>query len=338
MRKMLNTLYVTTPEAYLSKDGLNVVVSVKQQEVFRIPVLNIEGIVTFGYMGVSPGLMKLCSDNSISLSFLSPQGRFIGRLQGGIKGNVLLRKKQYQLADDENISLHISKIIVAAKIQNYRNVLRRYIRDYGENENINIAVNGMDMYKRYALKSPDKSVLRGLEGDAANKYFSVFNNLILANKDFEFCGRNRRPPKDPINAMLSFVYTLLANECAAALETVGLDPYIGFMHTLRPGRRSLALDIMEEFRAYLGDRLVLTLINRKQVTQKDFLKQGDESVLMTDNCRNLIIKSWQARKKEEIMHPYLKEKIPIGLLPYAQAMLLARYLREDLDDYPVFLI
>lgn len=338
MRKMLNTLYVTTPEAYLSKDGLNVVVSVKQQEVFRIPVLNIEGIVTFGYMGVSPGLMKLCSDNSISLSFLSPQGRFIGRLQGGIKGNVLLRKKQYQLADDENISLHISKIIVAAKIQNYRNVLRRYIRDYGENENINIAVNGMDMDKRYALKSPDKSVLRGLEGDAANKYFSVFNNLILANKDFEFCGRNRRPPKDPINAMLSFVYTLLANECAAALETVGLDPYIGFMHTLRPGRQSLALDIMEEFRAYLGDRLVLTLINRKQVTQKDFLKQGDESVLMTDNCRNLIIKSWQARKKEEIMHPYLKEKIPIGLLPYAQAMLLARYLREDLDDYPVFLI
>lgn len=335
---MLNTLYVTTPEAYLSKDGLNVVVSVKQQEMFRIPVFNIEGIVTFGYMGVSPGLMRLCSDNSISLSFLSPQGRFIGRLQGGTKGNVLLRKKQYQLADDGNVSLHISKIIVAAKIQNYRNVLRRYIRDYGENENINIAVKGMDMDKRYALKSPDKSVLRGLEGDAANKYFSVFNNLILCNKEFVFSGRNRRPPKDSINAMLSFVYTLLANECAAALETVGLDPYIGFMHTLRPGRQSLALDIMEEFRAYLGDRLVLTLINRKQVTQKDFVKQGDESVLMTENCRNLIIKSWQARKKEEIMHPYLKEKIPIGLLPYAQAMLLARYLREDLDDYPVFLI
>ena len=335
---MLNTLYVTTPEAYLSKDGLNVVVSVKQQEMFRIPVFNIEGIVTFGYMGVSPGLMRLCSDNSISLSFLSPQGRFIGRLQGGTKGNVLLRKKQYQLADDENVSLHISKIIVAAKIQNYRNVLRRYIRDYGENENINIAVKGMDMDKRYTLKSPDKSVLRGLEGDAANKYFSVFNNLILSNKEFVFSGRNRRPPKDSINAMLSFVYTLLANECAAALETVGLDPYIGFMHTLRPGRQSLALDIMEEFRAYLGDRLVLTLINRKQVTQKDFVKQGDESVLMTENCRNLIIKSWQARKKEEIMHPYLKEKIPIGLLPYAQAMLLARYLREDLDDYPVFLI
>ena len=335
---MLNTLYVTTPEAYLSKDGLNVVVSVKQQEMFRIPVFNIEGIVTFGYMGVSPGLMRLCSDNSISLSFLSPQGRFIGRLQGGTKGNVLLRKKQYQLADDENVSLHISKIIVAAKIQNYRNVLRRYIRDYGENENINIAVKGMDMDKRYALKAPDKSVLRGLEGDAANKYFSVFNNLILSNKEFVFSGRNRRPPKDSINAMLSFVYTLLANECAAALETVGLDPYIGFMHTLRPGRQSLALDIMEEFRAYLGDRLVLTLINRKQVTQKDFVKQGDESVLMTENCRNLIIKSWQDRKKEEIMHPYLKEKIPIGLLPYAQAMLLARYLREDLDDYPVFLI
>jgi CRISPR-associated protein Cas1 len=336
MRKLLNTLYVTTPEAYLSKDGLNAVVSVKNEEVFRIPIVNIEGIVTFGYMGASPGLMKLCADNSVSLTFLSPNGYFIGRLQGGTKGNVLLRKKQYQISEDENISLHISQLLVAAKIHNYRSVLCRYIRDHGNNEDLCNVIKVMERDKRESLKSKDKTVLRGLEGDAANNYFSVFNHLILGNK-FVFNGRNRRPPKDPINAMLSFVYTLLANECAAALETVGLDPYVGFMHSLRPGRASLALDLMEEFRAYLGDRLVLTMINRNQISPTDFLKQGEDSVIMTESCKKLIIKSWQNRKKEEIMHPYLKEKIPIGLLPYSQSILLARYLRDDLDDYPVFI-
>lgn len=338
MRKLLNILYITTPESYLKKDGLNVVVSVKEEEVFRIPILNIEGIVTFGYMGASPGLMKLCVDNNVSLTFLSPHGRFVSRIQGETHGNVLLRKRQYQLADDEAFSLHISQLIVGAKIQNYRNVLRRYIRDYGGNEDITEAVKSMDFDKQNVFHSVNKDQLRGLEGDAANCYFAVFNYLMLGKSQFTFNGRNRRPPRDPVNAMLSFVYTLLANECVAAIETVGLDPYVGFMHTIRPGRTSLAFDIMEEFRAYLGDRLVLSLINRGQVSQKDFLMQGDESVTMTDDCRTLIIKSWQARKKEEIIHPYLKEKILIGLLPYAQAMLLARYLRGDIDDYPVFLI
>lgn len=338
MRKLLNILYITTPESYLKKDGLNVVVSVKEEEVFRIPIVNIEGIVTFGYMGASPGLMKLCVDNNVSLTFLSPHGKFVARIQGETHGNVLLRKRQYQLAEDEAFSLHISQLIVGAKIQNYRNVLRRNIRDYGENVDITDAVKAMDFDKLNVLHVTNKDQLRGLEGDAANCYFTVFNNLMLGKSPFAFNGRNRRPPRDPINAMLSFVYTLLANECAAALETVGLDPYVGFMHTIRPGRTSLALDIMEEFRAYLGDRLVLSLINRGQVTPKDFLMQGDQSVTMTDDCRNLVIKSWQARKKEEIIHPYLKEKIFIGMLPYAQAMLLARYLRGDIDDYPVFLI
>jgi CRISPR-associated protein Cas1 len=337
MRKLLNTLYITTPEAYLSKDGLNVVVSVKQEEVFRIPVMNIEGIVTFGYMGASPGLMKLCSDNLVSLTFLSPNGQFIGRLQSGTKGNVLLRKKQYQVSDDESMSLHLSQLFVAGKIHNYRSVLRRYIRDYGDDEDVDNVVRVMDSDRRNSFRTINRDQLRGVEGDAANNYFSVFNHLILG-KNFVFKERNRRPPKDPVNAMLSFVYTLLANECAAALETVGLDPYVGFMHTLRPGRASLALDLMEEFRAYLGDRLVFTLINRNQVSSKDFKNQGEESVIMTDSCRKQIITSWQNRKKEEITHPYLKEKISVGLLPYAQAMLLARYLRGDLDDYPVFLI
>ena len=258
MRKLLNTLYVTTPEAYLSKDGLNVVVSVKQEEVFRIPAINIEGIVTFGYMGASPGLMKLCSDNGIALTFLSPSGRFISRVQGQTKGNVLLRKRQYLLSDNPEWSLSVARLMIAGKIQNYRNILKRYIRDYGENEKVSASVKVLEVAKRDALTATDKSVLMGYEGMASNAYFDVFPELLLSQKqDFPFHGRNRRPPKDAVNAMLSFAYTLLANDMAAALETVGLDPYVGFLHSVRPGRTSLALDMMEELRAYLGDRFVL---------------------------------------------------------------------------------
>lgn len=339
MRKLLNTLYVTTPEAYLSKDGLNVVISVQQKEVFRIPIINIEGIVTFGYMGASPGLMKLCAENGVSLTFLSPQGKFIARVQGPTRGNVLLRTEQYRLADNEDFALHISKLFVGGKIQNYRNILRRYERDYGSNDDVESAVQKLEVRKRDLQRIQDLNQLRGIEGDAASVYFDVFPHLILNQKsDFPFNGRNRRPPKDAVNAMLSFVYTLIANDVAAGLETVGLDPYVGFLHALRPGRTSLALDVMEELRAYLGDRLVLSLINRRQVNAKDFLFQGDESVIMTDSCRKILLSAWQARKKETIIHPYLNEKIPIGLLPYVQSMLLARFLRGDLDDYPVFLI
>ena len=338
MRKLLNTLYVTTPEAYLSKDGMNVVISTKQQEMFRIPVINIESIVTFGYMGASPGLMKLCTDNGVSLTFLSPNGRFISRVQGQTKGNVLLRKAQYQLADNEQWSLHIAQLFVAGKIQNYRNVLRRYIRDYGDNADVEAAAKALDFEKRKALRSPDKTELMGIEGQAANLYFSAFPNLILQQKeDFPFAGRNRRPPKDAVNAMLSLAYTLLANDTAAALETVGIDPYVGFFHTLRPGRTSLALYVMEELRAYMGDRFVLSLINKRQITSNDFLYQGEKGVTMTDKGRKTFLTAWQNRKKETIIHPYLNEKVPIGLLPYVQAMLLARYIRNDIDDYPVFI-
>lgn len=339
MRKLLNTLYVTTPEAYLSKDGQNIVVSVHQEEIFRIPAINIEGIVTFGYMGASPGVMKLCSDCNISLTFLSPHGRFISRIQGTTKGNVLLRKKQYQLSDDESWSLNIAQLMIAGKIQNYRNILRRYIRDYGENEEINKAVQTLEQAKRNALTAPNKTILIGHEGIASNAYFDVFPTLILNQKEaFPFHGRSRRPPKDAVNAMLSFAYTLIANDLTAALETIGLDPYVGFLHTLRPGRTSLALDMMEELRAYLGDRFVLSLINKKQITSKEFLFQGDNGVVLSDNGKKTLLAAWQNRKRETITHPYLNEKIEIGLLPYAQAMLLARYIRQDIDNYPVFII
>lgn len=339
MRKLLNTLYITTPEAYLSKDGSNVVVSVNQKEVFRIPAINIEGIVTFGYMGASPGVMKLCNDNGISLTFLSPHGRFIGRLQGETKGNVLLRKKQYLLSDDAEWSLQVSRLMIGGKIQNYRNILRRYIRDYGEEENVIRAVRILEQAKRDALSASDKALLIGYEGVASSAYFEILPVLILNQKsDFPFVGRNRRPPKDAVNAMLSFAYTLIAIDVSAALETVGLDPYVGFLHTLRPGRTSLALDMMEELRAYLGDRFVLSLINKKQITLKDFLYQGDNGVVMTDSGKKTFLSAWQARKREVITHPYLNEKIEIGLIPYVQAMLLARYIRQDIDGYPVFLI
>lgn len=339
MRKLLNTLYVTTPESYLMKDGLNVVVSVNKEERFRIPIMNVESIVTFGYMGASPGLMKLCMDNNVSLVFMSPQGHFIGRIQGATKGNVLLRKKQYSLSEDGNVALHLAKLFITGKVFNTRCILQRFIRDNGTDEEVEYVIKQLEWRKKCVMQAETMDILRGEEGRAANSYFEVFEHLILHQKaDFPFNGRSRRPPKDEINAMLSFIYTLIANDVAAALEAVGLDPYVGFMHTLRPGRTSLALDMMEELRAYLGDRLVLSMINRKQVTKKDFIRQGDESFVMTDNCRKELLTTWQNRKKEMIEHPYLKEKIPIGLLPYVQAMLLARFLREDLDDYPVFLM
>ncbi len=339
MRILLNTLYVTTPEAYLSKDGLNVVVSVKQNEIFRIPIHNVEQIVTFGYMGASPGLMKLCADNNVALTFLSPQGRYISRSQGPTRGNVLLRKAQYCNSDDAPYALHLCKLFIGGKIQNYRNILRRFIRDNGADEAVEKAAEELLRCKRRVFDATTVDSVRGIEGEAATAYFGVFSRLLLNQKeDFIFEGRNRRPPKDAVNAMLSFVYTLICNDMTAALETIGLDPYVGFMHTLRPGRASLALDMMEELRAYLGDRLVLSLINRKQITIKDFVCQGDEGIVMTDSGRKTILTAWQSRKKEQITHPYLNEKVSIGLIPYIQSMLLARFIRKELDDYPVFLI
>ncbi len=341
MKKLLNTLYVTSPDSYLSKEGECVLVRINDEDKVRIPIHNLESIVCFGYTGASPALMQLCMERHVGLSFLTPAGKFMGRVTGGVHGNVLLRRRQYRVADSENDSLLISRHIIAAKIANARNILERYRRDYHAShpplaltENILL----LRDCKNSALRASDSAELRGIEGAAAKIYFSQFDHLILHQKQhFSFIGRSRRPPKDPVNAMLSFVYTLLAHDVQSALESVGLDPYVGFFHTDRPGRASLALDIMEELRAYMADRLVLTLINRKQVQKKGFIDHGEGGIQMDDNTRKLLIQSWQKRKQEEIEHPFLGERIPVGLIPYVQSMLLARQLRGDLEGYPVFL-
>jgi CRISP-associated protein Cas1 len=342
MRKLLNTLYVTTPDSYLARDGENVIIRVAEAEKFRIPIHNIEGIVAFGYAGASPALMGLCAERNVGLSFLTEHGRFLGRLSGPVKGNVLLRRRQYRMADNPMEALSLSRIMVAGKITNCRNVLQRVIRDHGNDDNSNSLSDvstQLDVRRKQALKSDDPDNLRGIEGDAANAYFGVFNHFIVAQQDdFIMNGRTRRPPKDNVNALLSFVYTILAHEVQSALESVGLDPYVGFLHTDRPGRPSLALDLMEELRPYLADRLVLTLINRRQINAKGFINRDESGILMDDETRKEVIASWQKRKQEEILHPFLQENIPLGLLPYVQALLLSRFIRGDLDNYPVFVM
>jgi CRISPR-associated protein Cas1 len=342
MRKLLNTLYITTPESFLSRDGENVVVKVDNQEKFRIPAHNIEGIVSFGYLGASPGLMALCAEHSIALSFVSQGGKFLGRVNGPVSGNVLLRRKQYRIADDKEFALEISKLFIAGKISNCRNIIMRAQREYkseSTQQNFEKVVQQLAYKINQARIVDNMESLRGIEGEAALHYFSVFNHMIVAQKDhFSMNGRSRRPPMDSVNALLSFIYVLLAHEVRAALESVGLDPCVGFLHTDRPGRPGLALDLMEELRPYLADRLVLSLINRKQVNPSGFVQREVGGVLMDDSTRKDVLTEWQKRKQEEIMHPYLQIKIPLGLIPYSQALLLARYLRGDIDNYPVFLL
>lgn len=341
MRKLLNTLYVTTPGAYLSKDGENIVIKVENLEKFRIPVHNVEGIVCFGFMGASPSLMAMCAERSIGMSFLTENGYFLGRVSGPVSGNVLLRRKQYRLADDIEFSNKFSRIIIAGKIANSKTVLQRAVRDHPNEINkvaFDDAIQTLTRKQKQALKCSDNGILRGIEGEAALTYFSVFDQMIIAQKhDFFFNGRNRRPPMDNVNAMLSFVYVLLMHEVRSALESVGIDPCVGFLHTDRPGRQSLALDLIEEFRPYLADRLVLSLINRKQVNSKGFNSRGAGGIVMDDSTRKEILTAWQKRKQEEVMHPFLETNVPIGLLPYCQALLLARYIRGDIDNYPVFI-
>lgn len=342
MRKLLNTIYITTPHTYITKDGENVVIKVDEDEKFRVPIHNLEGIVSFGYTGASPALMGMCAEHKVSLCFLTEHGNFLSRITGRVSGNVLLRRKQYRIADDKEVSLQIARLFIAGKIANCRSVLQRCLRDHSNNDNSNdltYAVCQLEIRQKQSLKALTADVLRGIEGDSANTYFNVFNHLVVTQKqDFMMNGRNRRPPKDKINALLSFIYTLLCHEVQSALETVGLDPYVGFLHTDRPGRPSLALDMMEEFRPYLADRLVLSLINRKQVNSKGFSESDESGILMNDETRKEVLTAWQKRKQEEILHPFLQESVPIGLLPYIQALLMARYLRGDIDNYPVFVI
>ena len=341
MKKLLNSLYVTSENSYLSLDGENIVVFEDKKEVGRLPLHNLEGIVSFGYKGTSPALMGACADRNISLCYVTPQGKFLARVTGKIKGNVILRQQQYESSRDKEISLSIAKNCITGKIYNARWVLERAVRDHSlqiNTDQVKTASVHLKQSLEYIRNSQSKEQLRGYEGEAASIYFGVFNELILQQKkDFVFCGRNKRPPLDNINAMLSFVYTLLTNQIASALECVGLDPYIGYLHTERPGRVSLALDLIEELRAPLADRFVLSLINKKVITRKNFKTKENGAVIMDDEARKRLLTEWQNRKKETITHPFLKEKIEWGMVPYVQAMLLARYLRGDLDGYPVFL-
>lgn len=341
MKKLLNTLYVTSPDRYLSLDGENVVISSEGQQVGRIPLHNIDGIVTFGYSGASPALMGKCGEMGIGLCFMDRNGRFLCRTTGRVSGNVLLRRQQYRLADDEEKSLVISRNIIAGKICNSKWILERTVRDHGMRVDAE-KFKEKSAFLSNAIKSCEdcKSAdeLRGIEGEAASVYFSVFDDMILQQKgDFVFGTRNRRPPTDNVNAMLSFAYTLAAGMCTSALEAAGLDPFVGFMHTDRPGRRSLALDMVEEFRGVMCDRFVLTLINKKIVSSKDFELRENGSVLMTEGGRRAFLSAWQERKQQVITHPFLDEKVEWGMLPYVQALLLSRFIRGDLDGYPVFL-
>ena len=341
MKKLLNTLYVTTPDAYLSLDGENIVLLQDKNELGRVPLHNLEGIVCFGYRGVSPALMGACAERGIGLCFLTPHGRFLSRISGPVSGNVILRKTQYFQAADEMRSLKIAKSFLLGKIYNGRWCLERLKRDHPmriDQERLNAAIGQMLHSIAELEKARTREELMGIEGIAAKAYFGEFSQMILRNEEiFSFDGRNRRPPLDPVNAMLSFAYTLLGNEITGALEAVGLDPAVGYLHTIRPGRASLALDMLEELRAPLADRFVVTQINLGIFTGKDLLKKENGAVFMTDDARKRFLSAWQKRKQETIVHPYLKEKIPWGMAAYAQALLLARYLRGDLDAYPPFL-
>lgn len=341
MRRLLNTLYVTIPEAYLSCEGENVLVKVNGEIKFRIPIHNLEGIICFGFTGASPGLMHLCCERGVALSFLTEYGKFMGRVSGRVSGNILLRRAQYKWTEDLVISTRLARRFVTAKIANCRSVLHRLLRDHGENINIDLikdTINRMSDLLKNLISVNDLDSVRGVEGIAANMYFRSFNELILLQKEeFSIKNRNRRPPLDRMNSLLSFLYTLLTHEMTAALESVGLDPQAGFLHRDRPGRQSLALDLIEELRPYLADRLAITLVNRNQIASDGFIIKENGVVLMNDITRKEVLTAWQKRKQDKIIHPYLGEKVAVGLIPYIQAMLLARHIRGDIEDYPPFI-
>ncbi len=340
MKKHLNTLFVTTQGAYLNKEGETVVVSVDREKKLQLPIHTLDGIVCFGRVMCSPYLMGFCAEQDVAISFLSEHGRFLARVQGPVSGNVLLRREQYRQADDGKSSARIAHGILVGKLANTRSVLQRTLRDHGDKVNAD-PVNDASRHIAAILKSirADMPIdsLRGMEGDAARTYFGVFDHLIInKGNGFSFKGRNRRPPLDPVNCLLSFVYTLLLHDVRSALESVGLDSAVGFLHRDRPGRPGLALDMMEEFRPLIADRMVLSLINRGQAVKKDFVIQETGAVLMGDKLRKTVLTTYQKRKQDEIFHPFLEERVTIGLLFNTQALLLARYLRGDLDAYPPF--
>lgn len=338
MKKLLNNLYITTDGSYMHKERETIVVEQEKKKVLQIPLHAIENIFCFGRVMVSPALMAACGEKGIGLSFFTGFGKFQGRMQGPQSGNVLLRRTQYRLADDNPQTL--ARLFVAAKISNGRQILMKHQRNHGNDNALQQTVTMLAGCIRRLEHQTTTSQIRGIEGDAAARYFSVFSQLVLASQrqNFAFSGRTRRPPLDKVNALLSFSYTLLTHEISSALQGVGIDPYVGFLHTDRPGRVSLALDMLEEFRAWWCDRFVLTLINRKQIKADDFISEASGAIRMKDSARKMFLTQWQERKQENLQHPYIGEKIQIGLLPHVQALLLARFLRDDLKCYPPFLV
>ena len=341
MKQLLNTLFVTSEDVYLSLEGENVLANRDREVIARYPLHTLQTIVSFSYSGASPALMGACAEKEIGLAFCTPRGRFLARVCGESSGNVLLRREQYRIADDSQRSCAIARTMIFGKLSNCAASVQRTLRDHA----LRVTDNGLEEAVRQikellpqALSVSELDTLRGLEGVGAAAYFGVFDHLLLNRKeDFFFHGRNRRPPLDRVNAMLSFAYSLLAHDCASALESVGLDAYVGFLHRDRPGRESLALDLMEELRPCMADRFVLTLVNNRMIRPEDFQVQDSGAVLLTDDGRKKFLKAWQERKRDTLTHPYLNEKMSWGLIPYVQALLLARYLRGDLDAYPPFL-
>jgi len=340
MKRHHNTLYVTTQGAYLAAERETAVVRVEREEKLKVPLHLLEGIVCFGSVSVSPFLMGRCCERGVGISYLTENGRFLARVQGPVSGNVLLRREQYRQADDPGRSSELARSFVTAKILNGRAVLQRSLRDHpgrAEEPRIRGAVRALAQNIEDLAQPVPLEAVRGVEGDAARTYFGVFDSLLVHQKEaFEFEGRSRRPPMDAVNALLSFLYTMLAHDASSALESVGLDPQVGFLHRDRPGRGGLALDLMEEFRPYLADRLTLSLVNRRQVRPKGFVEREGGAVWMDDDTRKAVLVAYQERKQEELRHPFLDEKTTVGMLVHLQSQLLARYLRGDIDAYPPF--
>jgi CRISP-associated protein Cas1 len=344
MRHHLNTIYVTSEDAWVRKDGANIVVEVDGAERGRAPIHMIGGLICFGRAGASPAVLAACAEAGVAVSLLTPNGKFIARVEGPRSGNVLLRRAQYRLADNSLQAAIIVRGIIAAKAANQRTVIRRALRDHGTGMAasargaLETAETRLTDISRRVLNTSEIASLRGIEGEAAQVYFSIFDHLILVDdRALAFAGRSRRPPLDRINALLSFLYSMLGHDCRSALESVGLDPQVGYLHADRPGRASLALDLMEEMRPVLADRLALSLVNRRQLVAKDFIVEEGGAVLLTDAARKELLIAYQERKKDELMHPFLGEKVTLGLVPHIQAQLLARHLRGDIDGYPAFI-
>jgi CRISP-associated protein Cas1 len=341
MKKHRNTLYITSPDAFIRKEGETFVVELDNKKAFQAPVHTIENIVCFGYKPVTPALMAYCSENNIGISYLSPNGKFLAHVRGAQSGNVTLRKSQYNMSDSQMSSKIIARNIVAAKISSSRKILQRHIRNHGKdgNEKVNIAIKKLAHNLDLLAKHETLDGIRGVEGDSASIYFSCFDNMITnKNDEFRFEKRTRRPPLNAVNALLSFIYMIIVNDIRSAIEVTGLDPQVGFLHRIRSGRPSLALDIMEEFRAYIGDRIVLNMVNLNIITINDFTVTETGEYRISDNGRKELLMAYQKRKDEVIEHPLLGEKTTIGLLYHIQAMLCARFVRGDIDEYPPFVV